>query len=364
MRFIDEAVIQIAGGHGGPGCISFRRETFVPRGGPDGGDGGAGGSIVFLASCQLGSLQDFRFKRVYQAPAGLHGSGANKTGRQGLDIIIQVPVGTTLIDVESEEVLIDFTSDGERWVACKGGRGGKGNAHFVSSTHQAPKFAQPGEDGESRKVRLELKLLADVGLVGFPNAGKSTLISKLSAAKPKIADYPFTTLTPHLGVVNLPDLRTFVIADIPGLIEGAHRGVGLGHRFLKHLERTRLFIHLLDGSQVLEDLTLPGLSESELKAQAIERICTRYQTLRNELGLFEKKLLDYPEILVLHKVDLLSSDPEFLEQLRQELFALLRRERQVPPAEFEPCLVSSATGLGLGDLITRIDRALNLPPES
>ena len=266
MRFIDEATIKIAGGHGGPGCISFRRETFEPRGGPNGGDGGAGGDVIFVADIELGTLQDFRFKRIYQAPAGMHGSGSNKAGKDGENVLIRVPVGTIFKDAESGELLADMLKDGQEWVACTGGRGGKGNAHFVTSTFQAPRFAQPGEEGTSREVRMELRLLADVGIIGFPNAGKSTLISRISAARPKIADYAFTTLTPNLGVVSMAQIagqgmasmdahQTFVVADVPGLIEGAHRGMGLGHKFLKHIERTFLFVHLLDGSQFLEDAT-------------------------------------------------------------------------------------------------------------
>lgn len=281
MRFIDEATIEVSGGHGGPGCVSFRREKFIPRGGPDGGDGGAGGSVTFQSTSNLGTLQDFRFKRSYRAGSGEHGSGGNKAGRDGEDIVIKVPVGTVIRDAETGEVYFDFLEDKMTWVACKGGRGGKGNTHFVTSTFQVPKFAQPGEDGEFKKVSLELKLLADVALVGYPNAGKSSFISKASAARPKVADYAFTTLTPNLGVVSLSDFRSFVIADIPGLIEGAHRGLGLGHRFLKHIERTHVLVHLLDGAQLLEIATRPD--EEDPTAALIEHATSAYTKIRKEL---------------------------------------------------------------------------------
>ena len=294
MRFIDEVKIKIAGGHGGPGCVSFRRETFEPRGGPNGGEGGAGGSVTIQADIQLGTLQDLRFKRIYRAPNGEPGAGSNKAGRDGEDILIRVPVGTFVKDAETGETIIDLVKDKQSWVACKGGRGGKGNSHFVTSTHQAPRFAQPGEDGESIEVSLELKLIADVGIIGFPNAGKSTLISKISAARPKIADYAFTTLKPNLGVVSLSVDQSFVVADIPGLIEGAHRGMGLGHKFLKHIERTRVFVHLLDGTQLLDDATTP---DEDSIAMAIEKLIKNYLMIRQELGLFNEKLLHKPEIV-------------------------------------------------------------------
>lgn len=357
MRFIDEAKIRIAAGHGGPGCVSFRRETFIPRGGPDGGDGGRGGNIVFKASNQLSTLQDFRFKRVYQAENGHHGSGANKTGRDGEDIFIRVPVGTLIKETESQEVLIDFSENNQEWIACKGGRGGKGNAHFVSSTHQAPKFAQPGEDGESREISLELKLLADVGIIGFPNAGKSTLISKISAAKPKIADYPFTTLVPNLGVVSMPDLSSFVVADVPGLIEGAHRGLGLGHKFLKHIERTRLFIHLLDGAGILEDATDPADTEA-----AFDTLAQRYVAIRTELGLFDEKLLRKPEMVVINKFDLMESDPELMERARQALKQRIAAVRvgvyAEPPNPKEPWVVSAVSGSGIRELLLSVQENL------
>jgi GTP-binding protein len=355
MRFIDEAKIRIFGGHGGPGCVSFRRETFAPRGGPDGGDGGAGGDVIFEASDQLGSLQDLRFKRIYQAPNGMHGSGANKSGKDGENVTIRVPVGTVFKDTETGEVLIDLSEDGQVWVACHGGRGGKGNAHFVSSTHQAPKFAQPGEEGQSRELTLELKLIADVGIIGFPNAGKSTLISRISAARPKIADYPFTTLTPNLGVVSLPDLSTFVVADIPGLVEGAHRGIGLGHKFLKHIERTRLFVHLLDGTQVLEDATHPDHPGFKL---AIDSLVGRYNAIRNELGLFNEALLHKPEIVVLNKLDLFESDPELIAAAQKALRERIASLRGTHPLPNEPLIISAVSGQGLEELIFTIHREL------
>jgi GTP-binding protein len=313
---------------------------------------------LFRASSQLGTLQDFRFKRIYEARNGMHGSGANKTGRDGKDIIIKVPVGTLIKDTETGEILVDFIENGQEWVACKGGRGGKGNAHFVTSTHQAPKFAQPGEEGEIRQVTLELKLLADIGIIGYPNAGKSTLISRISAARPKIADYPFTTLTPNLGVVTVGD-RSFVVADIPGLVEGAHWGRGLGHKFLKHIERTRIFVHLLDGAQLLEDATLPKKDAFE---KAIQEFATRYQNIREELGLFNEDLLRKPEIVVLNKVDLLDSDPTLVAQAcaaLKEKISHLRNTTADPSLQAEePLVISGVSGVGLENLLFVLARAL------
>jgi GTP-binding protein len=351
MRFIDEAKIKLSAGRGGPGCISFRRETFEPRGGPDGGEGGTGGDVLLRASSQLTTLQDFRFKREYRAENGHHGSGTNKSGRDGENIELKVPVGTIIRDADSGEVLIEFLEDGQEWLACKGGRGGKGNAHFVSSTFQAPKFAQPGEEGEFKEVTLELKLLADAAILGFPNAGKSTLISRISAARPKIADYAFTTLTPNLGVVSMPEYKSFVVADIPGLIEGAHRGAGLGHRFLKHIERTRVFIHLLDGTKLLEDVTKPG---DQALQESIEQLVSRYQTIRNELGLFNEALLHKPEIVAINKVDLFESDPEILNQARKTLRQRLASLRGVSPIGEEPYILSGVSGRGIPELLTAV----------
>ena len=258
MKFIDEVTITVLAGKGGSGCVSFRREKYVPRGGPDGGDGGEGGSVIFEASERKHSLLDFRYRNLFRAETGRNGSGQNKHGRGGEDLVVETPVGTALKDPATGEIFADLTEAGTKKVAAKGGRGGKGNAHFVSSTHRTPRFAQEGQPGEERELRLELKLIADVGLVGLPNAGKSTLISVISAARPKIADYPFTTLTPNLGVVQYDDAPPFVIADVPGLIEGAHHGAGLGVRFLKHIERTRVLVHVIDVSKVNDGRSSPA----------------------------------------------------------------------------------------------------------
>jgi GTP-binding protein len=354
MRFIDEATIRLSGGHGGPGCVSFRRETFVPRGGPDGGDGGRGGDITLIGDANLSSLQDFRFKRVYKATNGLHGSGSGKTGHDGESIEIRIPVGTVIHDDETNEILFDFTENGQTWVACEGGKGGKGNAHFVTSTHQAPKFAQPGLDGTHRTIRLELKLLADVAIIGFPNAGKSTLISRISAARPKIADYAFTTLTPNLGVVDMPDHQSFVVADIPGLIEGAHRGVGLGHRFLKHIERTRLF----------EDATQPSLPGDESFADAIEKLVERYVVLRKELGLFNEALLHKPELVVLNKLDVLESDATLIARAQVALRQRIASIRGSHPIGKEPYVISAVTGAGINELLFTVHGELKSNPIS
>jgi len=244
--FIDEAKIHVAGGHGGRGCVAFRREKFVPRGGPSGGDGGRGGSVYVESTEHLNTLIKFRYNREFEAGRGGHGEGSNRHGKDGDDLTILVPVGTILYDQSSGEKVQDFTAPGQSFRAAAGGRGGRGNARFATSTHQAPRKAEPGEEGEEHTLKVELRLLADVGLVGFPNVGKSTLISRLSAARPKVADYPFTTLEPCLGVVALDGDRSFVMADIPGLIAGAHEGKGLGMRFLRHVERTRLLLHLMD----------------------------------------------------------------------------------------------------------------------
>src|SRR6266853_1594173 len=247
--FIDEARILVKAGDGGNGCLAFRREKYVPRGGPSGGDGGRGGDVYMVANEHVNTLLHFRFNPEHKAQRGRHGEGSNRSGREGTSIELPVPVVTVVYDAASGELLHDFTKNGERYVVARGGRGGRGNQHFATPTHQAPTEHEPGHPGDDKILRLELKLLADVGLIGFPNAGKSTLISRISAARPKIADYPFTTLEPNLGVVSVDD-RTFVVADIPGLIEGAHLGHGLGTQFLRHIERTRLLVHLVDVSEI------------------------------------------------------------------------------------------------------------------
>ncbi|NMC49747.1 MAG: GTPase ObgE, partial [Desulfovibrio sp.] len=248
MRFVDEAVITARSGKGGAGCVSFRREKFIPMGGPDGGDGGKGGDVVFQASDNLLTLYDLRLKRVYEAKNGKGGMGRQRFGPAASDLVVHVPTGTQIFDIAedgTQTLAADLIRDGQSFVACKGGRGGKGNMHFASATMRAPRFAQPGEPGEEKRLRLELKVLADVGIIGLPNAGKSTFIAAVSHAKPKIAPYPFTTLAPNLGVIEDDQGRRIVLADIPGLIEGAHQGQGLGHRFLKHVERTRVLLHLM-----------------------------------------------------------------------------------------------------------------------
>ena len=287
--FIDRVVVNVKAGDGGSGIISFRREKFVPLGGPDGGDGGRGGDVVVVGDANLSTLLDYTYRDSWSASSGEHGSGSNKSGRSGSDVQLPVPVGTVVRDLETSELIGEILEDGQRAVVAHGGRGGKGNAHFVSSTHQAPREYQPGEDGEARTLELELKLIADVGLVGQPNAGKSTLLSVISAARPKIADYPFTTLSPNLGVVQLSDARTFVVADIPGIIEGAHEGRGLGLQFLRHIERTRMLAFLIPVD------SMDWQSE--------------YDQLRREVGAYSVELAQKPHCVVFTKMDLLGNDP-------------------------------------------------------
>jgi GTPase len=300
--FIDEAKIRVKAGDGGNGCVAFRREKFVPRGGPSGGDGGKGGDVIMESSERHNTLVHFRFNPEYKAQRGRHGEGSNKTGREGEDVLLKVPVGTILFDDESGERMHDFSHADERIVIARGGRGGRGNAQFVTSTHQAPREAEPGRAGEQRVYRLELKLLADVGLVGYPNVGKSTLISRISAARPKIADYPFTTLQPNLGVAvvgQLPHAKSFVVADIPGLIEGAHAGAGLGTQFLRHVERTRLLVHLVDVSDA------SGRPAPEKDVEVI----------MGELASFGAQLEQKPMIMAASKIDI--ANKEKLAKLRR-----------------------------------------------
>ena len=287
MKFIDEVKIRVIAGDGGRGCVSFRREKFVPRGGPNGGNGGHGGDVVAVADPQFTTLLDLRYQKQYKADRGQHGMGSDCHGRRGNDREIKVPVGTIIRDAATSELIGDLQAPGERVIVAAGGRGGKGNAHFVSSTHRSPRFAQPGEPGQDRELAIELRLLADVGIIGLPNAGKSTLISAISAVRPKIADYPFTTLVPNLGVVGYDDGKSFVVADIPGLIEGAHEGQGLGHKFLRHVMRTNLLIHLIDASKIDEQDPLAD-----------------WKTVNRELELFDPELAEKPQIVVANKIDL------------------------------------------------------------
>ena len=289
---IDNVKITIQSGNGGNGCVSFRREKFVPRGGPNGGDGGKGGQVIFQADSSLWTLIDFRYKRIYKAQNGKHGMGGDKTGKSGKDILIRVPCGSIIKDYNTGEILADLVINKQTFLAAKGGKGGRGNSHFATSTNQTPRNAEPGEKGIEKEINIELKLIADVGLVGLPNAGKSTLISVISAAKPKIADYPFTTLEPILGIVKYKDYKSFVVADIPGLIEGAHLGKGLGVKFLKHIERTRVLVFLIDSTLVTD------------KDSKVED----YETLINELGGYDRKLLEKPRIICFTKIDALSAE--------------------------------------------------------
>ena len=300
--FIDQARIWVKAGDGGNGCGAFRREKYVPRGGPAGGDGGDGGDVILVSTQHLNTLLPFRYNREFRAERGSHGQGSNRHGANGEDTVLQVPVGTLVFDEASGEQLFDFAEPEQRFVVVRGGRGGRGNARFATSINRAPRRADPGEPGEEARLRLELRLLADVGLVGFPNAGKSTLISRLSAAHPKIADYPFTTLEPCLGVVAVGDEQTFVLADIPGLIEGAHAGHGLGARFLRHIERTRLLVHLVDVSETGRD----PLED--------------FRAVRRELAQFNPSLVKKPFVVVANKIDHPGSEPrqQMLEELCQQ----------------------------------------------
>jgi GTP-binding protein len=287
VKFIDEATITVQSGDGGSGCVSFRREKFVPRGGPDGGDGGKGGDIILKSASRRRTLLPFRYKSQFKATRGANGQGKQKTGRSGEDLVLEVPPGTIVRNAETGEILKDFSKADESFVAAPGGRGGQGNLRFKSATRRSPKFAQPGEPGMTLTLSLELKLLADVGLIGQPNAGKSTLISVISAARPKIADYPFTTLVPNLGVVKAAGAEPFVVADIPGLIEGAHRGAGLGDRFLRHVERTRILVHVVDAAAIDPEHPLHA-----------------YESINVELSRYSPALMDKPRIVALNKMDL------------------------------------------------------------
>ncbi|MBI2082071.1 MAG: GTPase ObgE [Deltaproteobacteria bacterium] len=327
MKFIDEARIFVKAGDGGNGCVSFRREKFIPRGGPNGGDGGKGGDVIFLGDPNLTTLLDFKYKKHFRAPHGDHGQGSDCYGRAGEDLVIRLPLGTVVYEDETNRIVAEIETKGQEEVIASGGRGGRGNMHFASSTNQAPRRAEKGTPGEERWVRLELKLLADVGLIGFPNAGKSTLLSAISQARPKIADYPFTTKAPVLGVTRYGE-KSFTVADLPGLIEGASHGAGLGFKFLKHIEKTRLLLHLIDAN----DPSHPEPFHS-------------YELIRQELATYNPELLDRPEIVVFTKGDL----PEVQKKVKESK-PLFKGKITL--------LISAATGLGIESLIQKTAKIL------
>jgi GTP-binding protein len=327
--FIDQARVYVKGGDGGNGCVAFRREKFVPKGGPAGGDGGDGGDVAFVADGGMSTLIDFKYRQHFRAERGGHGEGSKRTGRRGADLVAPVPVGTIVRDADTGDVVADFSADGQRVIIAMGGRGGKGNARFATATHQAPRRADPGGHGQERTIQLELRLLADVGLIGLPNAGKSTLLSRISSARPKVGDYPFTTTQAVLGVVTLADGRSFVAADVPGLIEGAHAGAGLGHAFLRHIARTRVLIHLID-------LAASGDPMSA------------YAVVRRELELHDPALLDRPELVALTKIDL----PDARGRLEATVAAFAARSRRAFG-------ISAATGEGIDRLLTAAAAALD-----
>ncbi len=324
MKFVDEVKIFIRAGHGGAGCVSFRREKYVPRGGPDGGEGGRGGDVIFRAAESHHTLLDLRYQQQFLAKNGGHGAGSNRSGKSAEDLEITVPVGTVIKNFETGEILADLSATGDTYVGARGGIGGKGNAHFATATHQTPRFAQEGMPGDECWLKLELKLLADVGIVGFPNAGKSTFISRVSAARPKVADYPFTTLTPHLGVVKHGNSSSFVMADIPGLIAGAHEGHGMGIQFLKHIERTSLLLHIIDIA-----------TEPDTDGWA------NYQAINRELGFYNPLLLEKPQIAALNKIDL----PHVRERAKKEGIMLYP--------------FSAATGEGLTKILNKMVEILS-----
>ena len=335
MQFIDEAKITVTSGNGGDGCLSFRREKFVPKGGPNGGDGGKGGDVVAVADANMSSLLDYRYKKQYKAQNGQPGRGKNQHGKSGSDLLVPVPAGTVITSLEDGETLADLTEDGERFILAEGGRGGRGNSRFVSPTNRVPRQTESGRAGERREVKLELKILADVGILGFPNAGKSTLISRISAARPKISGYPFTTLVPNLGVVSYGDHQSFVIADIPGIIEGAHKGLGLGIQFLKHVERTRLLVHMLDldpvsGRDPVED----------------------FDKINSELREYSANLAEKPQLVVLNKTDIPEAGERGAEAARR------LEERGI-----ETLSISAVTGEGSRQMIYLIGERLRLLTE-
>jgi GTP-binding protein len=329
VKFVDEVIITVQSGNGGNGCVSFRREKFIPRGGPDGGDGGKGGDVILVPSPRKRTLYDFKFRNHLKAKNGAGGQGRNKSGRKGTDLTIEVPLGTLVKDADTGAVLKDFTAPDDTFVVVQGGRGGLGNSHFKTSTHRTPRFAQPGEAGKSIRLKLELKLLADVGIIGLPNAGKSTLISKISAATPRIESYPFTTLIPNLGVVYTQWDEPFVVADIPGLIAGAHEGAGLGTRFLKHIERTRILLHLIDVSAIQP-----------------EDVLFAYRTIINEMKKYNKFLAEKPQLIVLNKMDIQGSEA------KAALFKSSIKDKDV-------LTIAALKNEGMNQLLSRIVNLLN-----
>jgi GTP-binding protein len=332
--FVDRAKIYVKSGDGGNGAVSFRREKYVPRGGPDGGDGGDGGNVILQADQNMNTLMDFKYKVHYKAQRGQHGQGSNMRGRNGEDLIIKVPIGTVVIDAESGMIIGDLINDGQQITVAYGGKGGKGNAHFTTSVRQAPRFAQDGEPGQEKWIMLELKMIADVGLIGFPNAGKSTILSIMTAARPKIADYPFTTLSPNLGVAYAPDGRSFVLADIPGLIEGAHEGTGLGYEFLRHIERTRLLLHVVDAS---------GMSGRDP--------VDNFYKINEELRLYNEELAGRPQIILANKMDLPEAQQNF-ERIKEA----------ADKCGYKIFAVSAATGQGFEQVVYEVLKMLdNLP---
>jgi GTP-binding protein len=329
VKFIDEVMITVQSGNGGKGCVSFRREKFIPRGGPDGGDGGKGGDIILSTTSRKRTLYQFIYQKHFKAQNGAHGQGKQKTGKNGRNLTIELPPGTLVIDADTGHLIKDLVNTGETFVILKGGRGGQGNTKFKTSTHRTPRFAQPGEPGETRTLKLELKLLADVGIIGLPNAGKSTLIAAISSARPKIANYPFTTLSPSLGVVQTDRAEPFVVADIPGLIKGAHKGTGLGIKFLRHIERTRILIHLIDISSIDPDDPLQ-----------------QYDTINQELAMYNEKLVQKPQIIVLNKLDLPGV------RKAAEIFQSAVKHKKI-------ALISALTGQGLEQLKSQIVHLLD-----
>lgn len=342
--FFDTARVYVKGGDGGAGCVAFRREKFVPRGGPSGGDGGDGGDVVLVVDEGLRTLMDFRHQRHFRAERGQHGRGGDKRGRNGDDLLVRVPPGTTVRLAGSGEVLADLTAHGEEFVVARGGRGGRGNARFATARRQAPAFAEKGEPGEARWVDLELRLIADVGLFGRPNAGKSSLLARVTAARPKVAPYPFTTVAPNLGVAQAPDGRSFVLADIPGLIEGAHRGAGLGHEFLRHVERTRLLVHVLDCSEGALDGVPDGAAAGGAGDDAVlAAVLHNFSAINRELAEHDRRLASRPQVAALNKIDLPGA---------RERAARVRERLAQSGVEAFP--VSAATGEGVDGLLLRI----------